>query len=138
MKTALKTFFLHLLLAVSLFSFTQTPTIDSLTKALSSLPKPSNKLTDSTYVKTLNNLAWEFLYFNPDTVNILVQQGLKLSEKINWKKGVTICLNTLGGSNYVKSNYSQALEYYNTGLKIAEEISDKSWQAQFLGNIGIV
>jgi tetratricopeptide (TPR) repeat protein len=138
MKTALKIFFLHLLLAVSFFSFAQTPKIDSLTKVLSSLPKPSNKLSDSTYIKTLDNLAQEYLFINPDTAITLAQQGLQLAEKINWKKGKAICLNTLGGSNYVKSNYSHALDYYNTGLKIAEEISDKSWQAQFLGNIGIV
>jgi tetratricopeptide (TPR) repeat protein len=138
MKTALKIFFLNLLFAVSLFSFAQTPTIDSLTKALSSLPKPTNKLSDSTYIKTLNDLAWEYSYISPDTAIILAQQGLQLSKKINWNKGKAICLNTLGWSNYVKGNYSQALEHYNTGLKIAEELSDKNLQAAFFGSIGIV
>jgi tetratricopeptide (TPR) repeat protein len=138
MKTALKIFFLHLLFVVSLFNFAQTPTIDSLTKALSSLPKPSNKLSDSTYIKTLYNLAWEYSFINPDTAIILAQEGLQLSEKTHWKKGKAICLNTLGWSNVVKGNYPQALEYYNTGLKIAEELSDKRLQAAFLGNIGIV
>jgi tetratricopeptide (TPR) repeat protein/serine phosphatase RsbU (regulator of sigma subunit) len=138
MKTALKTFFLHLLLVVSFFNFAQTPTIDSLTKALTSLPKPTNKLSDSTYIKTLNDLAWEYSYINPDTAITLAQQGLQLSEKIHWKKGKAICLNELGWSSHVKGNYTQALEFYNTGLKIAEEISDKSLQATFLGNIGNV
>jgi tetratricopeptide (TPR) repeat protein len=138
MKTALKIFFLHLFLLISLFSFAQTPTIDSLTKALSSLPKPSNKLSDSTYIITIQKLAWEYSYINPDTAIILAQQGLQLSDKIQWKKGKAICLNALGRCNYVKGNYSQALEYNNTGLKIAEELSDKSLQARFLGNIGVV
>jgi tetratricopeptide (TPR) repeat protein len=138
MKTTLKIFFLHLLLAVSLFSFSQTPTIDSLTKALSSLPKPTNKLSDSIYIKTIQQLALEYSYINTDTAIILTQQALQLSEKIYWKKGKAICLNELGWSNYVKGNYTQALEYYNTGLRIAEEISDKNLQATLLGNIGIV
>jgi tetratricopeptide (TPR) repeat protein len=138
MKTALKIFFLHLLLAVSLFNFAQTPTIDSLTKALSSLPKPSNQLSDSTYIKTLNDLAWEYSNINPDTAITIAQQGLQLAEKINWKKGKAICFRTLGWSNVVKGNYPQALEYYNTGLRIAEEISDKNLHAKFLGNIGII
>jgi tetratricopeptide (TPR) repeat protein len=138
MKTALKIFFLHLLFVVSLFNFAQTPTIDSLTKALSSLPKPSNKLSDSTYIKTIQQLAFEYIYINPDTAIILAQQGLQLSEKIHWKKGKAICLKELGWSNYVKGNYPQALAYYNTGLKIAEELYDKSLQAKFLGNIGTV
>jgi tetratricopeptide (TPR) repeat protein len=116
----------------------QTPKIDSLKKALSSLPKPTNKLSDSTYIKTLNELAREYSYINPDTSITLAQQGLQSSEKINWKKGKAICLNVLGWSNYVKGNYSQALEYHNTGLKIAEELSDKGLQAKFLGNIGVV
>jgi tetratricopeptide (TPR) repeat protein len=138
MKNGLKIFFLHLLFAVSLFSFSQTPTIDTLTKALSSLPKPTGKLSDSTYIKTLDDLASEYSYINPDTAITLAQQGLQLSEKINWKKGKAICFRTLGWSNVVKGNYSQELAYYNTGLKIAEELSDKSWQAIFLGNIGNV
>jgi tetratricopeptide (TPR) repeat protein len=137
-------FILHfslLTLHYSLFTsslFAQTPKIDSLKKALSSLPKPTNQLSDSTYIKTLNKLAWEYSYINPDTAIILAQQGLQLSEKTHWKKGKAICLNALGWSNNVKGNYPQALEYYNTGLKIAEELSDKSLQAKFLGNIGIV
>jgi tetratricopeptide (TPR) repeat protein len=138
MKTALKIFFLYLFFAVSLLSFSQTPTIDSLTKALSSLPKPTNKLSDSTYIKTLNDLAREYLYIIPDTAIILAQQGLQLSEKTHWKKGKAICLNVMGHSNFIKSNYPEALEYYNKGLKINEELSDKSLQATFLGNIGNV
>jgi tetratricopeptide (TPR) repeat protein len=138
MKTALKIFFLHLLFVVSLFSFAQTPTIDSLTKALSSLPKPSNKLSDSTYIKTIQQIAWEYSNINPDTAITIAQQGLQLAEKINWKKGKAICFRTLGLSNVVKGNYPQALECYHTGLKIAEELSDKRLQAAFLGNIGVV
>jgi tetratricopeptide (TPR) repeat protein/serine phosphatase RsbU (regulator of sigma subunit) len=138
MKMALKIFFLHLLFVVSLFNFAQTPKIDSLKKALSSLPKPTNKLSDSTYIKTLNDLAKEYLFINPDTAISLAQQGLQFSEKIHWKQGKAICLNELGSCNYVKGNYPQALAYYNTGLKIAEELSDKSWQTIFLGNIGNV
>jgi tetratricopeptide (TPR) repeat protein len=126
------------LLLFSLLSFTQTPKVDSLKKALASLPKPTNKLSDSIYIKTLNVLALEYLYINSDTAITLAQFGLQFSEKINWKKGKVICLNTLGGCNWVKGNYPQALEYYNTGLKIAEEFSDKSLQAKFLGNIGLV
>jgi tetratricopeptide (TPR) repeat protein len=116
----------------------QTPKIDSLKKALSSLPKPSNQLSDSTYINTIQQLAFEYIYINPDTAIILAQKGLQLSEKIQWKKGKAICLNALGWSNHVKGNYSQALEYYNTGLKLAEEFSDKSLQAKILGNIGNV
>jgi tetratricopeptide (TPR) repeat protein len=133
-----KIFFLHLLFVVSLFNFAQTPTIDSLTKALASLPKPTNKLSDSSYIITIQKLAGEYSFINPDTSITLAQQGLQLSDKTHWKKGKAICLSTLGWSNYVKGNYLQALEYYNTGLKIAEELSDKSLQATFLGNIGIV
>jgi tetratricopeptide (TPR) repeat protein len=138
MKTALKIFFLHLLFAVSLFSFSQTPTIDSLTKALSSLPKPTGKLSDSTYIKTIHQLALEYSYINTDTAITLAQQGLQFSEKIHWKKGKAICFRTLGSCEDDKGNYTQALAYYNAGLKIAEELSDKSFQATFLGNIGIV
>jgi tetratricopeptide (TPR) repeat protein len=138
MKMALKIFFLHLLFLVSLFNFAQTPTIDSLTKALTYLSKPTGKISDSTYIKTLNNLAQEYLFNNPDTADKLAIDALKLSEKINWIKGKSICLIVLGLCNRMKGNYPQALEFYNAGLKIAEEISDKPLQAKILGNIGII
>jgi tetratricopeptide (TPR) repeat protein len=132
-------FTIYLSLFVFHFSLiAQTPKIDSLKKALSTLPKPTNKLSDSTYIKTLNELAREYLNINPDTAIILAQQGLQLSQKINWKKGKAICLNALGRCNRMKGNYPQALEYYNKGLKLAVELPDKSLQAKFLGNIGIV
>jgi tetratricopeptide (TPR) repeat protein len=138
MNSLTKIFFLHLLFVVSLFNFAQTSTIDSLTKALASLPKPRGKLSDSTYIKTIQQLAWEYSFINTDTAITLAQQGLQLSDKTHWEKGKAICLNELGSCNYVKGNYPQALENYNTGLKIAEELSDKSWQTIFLGNIGNV
>jgi tetratricopeptide (TPR) repeat protein len=118
--------------------FAQTPKIDSLKKALSSLPKPTNKLSDSTYIKTIQLLTWEYSYINPDTAITLAQKALQLSEKINWKKGKAVCLRILGSCEVDKGNYSIALEYYNTGLKISEELSNKSLQATFLSNIGIV
>jgi tetratricopeptide (TPR) repeat protein len=138
MKTALKIFFLHLLFVVSLFTFAQTSTIDSLTKALASLPKPTGKLSDSTYIKTLNELAEEYLYINPDTAITLAQQGIKISENINWDKGKAIFFRTLGSCEDHKGNYTQAFEYYNKGLEIAEELADKNLQSKFLVDIGTV
>jgi serine phosphatase RsbU (regulator of sigma subunit) len=127
-----------LLLLFSLLSFTQNPYIDSLKKILASLPKPTNKLTDSTYIKTLNDLALEHRYIYPDTSITLAQQGLQISEKINWEKGKVICFRVLGYANYVKSNFTTSLEFLFKGLKIAEKISDKSLQAKLLGDIGLV
>jgi tetratricopeptide (TPR) repeat protein len=125
----------------SLFTFNssllaQTPKIDSLKKVLSSLPKPTGKLTDSTYIKTLQQLAFEYSYINPDTATIIAKEGILLSEKINWIMGKIICLNELGRCCLNKGIYQQALEYYNHGLTLAIKISDNYWQAKFLGNIG--
>jgi len=107
-------------------------------KNLASLPKPTGKLSDSTYINTLNDLAWGFSNINPDSAISLSQKALQLSEKINWKIGKAVCLRILGSCEVDKGNYSIALEYYKTGLKIVEEIDNKIWQAKFLSNIGLI
>jgi len=75
-----------LTVSVSTSLFAQTPKIDSLKKVLATLPKPTNRLSDSTYIKTIQKLAGEYSYINPDTAISLAQQGLHYLTKYIGKK----------------------------------------------------
>ncbi|HPQ08831.1 MAG TPA: tetratricopeptide repeat protein [Bacteroidia bacterium] len=139
MKKFFTVLFFIMVIFLSKFSLiSQNKEIDSLKNVLKKLPKPKGELSDTIYIKILNDLARELIYTNPDTATTLAQQCMQLSENMKWKKGKVICLKTLGSCNLVIGNYQLALNYYNSGIKIAEEISDYNFQARFLGNIGIV
>ncbi|MBN4051590.1 tetratricopeptide repeat protein [bacterium AH-315-M05] len=129
------------------FSFAQsTAVIDSLKKVLKTTKE------DTTRIKTLNELAWELKYNNPDTAILLSTQALELSEELmrgfskrrislplgRAKVGLSQSHNNLGVFNYFKGNYPIALNHYNKALKINNQLNDKKGIAASLSNIGIV
>ncbi|ADB39717.1 tetratricopeptide repeat-containing sensor histidine kinase [Spirosoma linguale] len=65
-------------------------------------------------------------------------QALTLARQLMWKKGMAVAYKILGNIYAVKSDNPPALTAYLSGLKIAEEIKDKSQIASITGNIGYV
>ena len=106
--------------------------IDSLTARLQS------ELHDTNRVKTLNDLAWELMYANPDTAIILSSEALSIAEPREWQSGIANSIGQLGTFNWLKGDYPKALEYYFKALKMNEELGRKPGIAKNLGNIGIV
>ncbi len=133
MKTSITiTYLLSLLLFICNYSFAQQAKIDSLENILKTTKE------DTTRVKTLNALAWELQYNNPDTAFYYSKQALVLAEKTDWKKGIANSYHHLGGLYIDKGNYPLALDYNNKALKIYKEINDKKGIAAIFVNIGIV
>jgi tetratricopeptide (TPR) repeat protein len=60
------------------------------------------------------------------------------AEKWNLKKFIAEAINNIGVIYDNHGEISKALEYYNEGLKIREEIGDKHGIAESLNNIGFV
>lgn len=106
--------------------------IDSLLQELSKAKDDTNK------VNLLVNLAYGYYSINPDEGIKYGLQGILLSEKIQWKKGIALSSKNLGVCYWSKSNYPIALDYYFKSLKINEEIGNKSGIAINFGNIGII
>ena len=65
-------------LLVSFGGFAEQAVIDSLTARL------GESLHDTDRVNTLNKLAWEMMYNNPDTAIILSSQALSIAEAYEW------------------------------------------------------
>lgn len=117
-------------------------TEDSLLSLLKILPDDTNK------VNVLNELSWTLKYNNPDTAVILSIQALSIAEKLSvssvkelalgGKKGVSSSLGNLGAYNFLKGDYSKALDYYFKAMKVDEELNNKKRIASHYGNIGIV
>ena len=108
---------------------------------------------DTNKVKHLNTLGWTVMYQNPDTAIILGNQALKIItpvSSIEFNSGIegteekeikslrAQTLGNLGVYYFIKSDYLQALDYYNKALTIGEEMHNKSRIVALLSNIGNV
>ncbi|MBL4577231.1 MAG: tetratricopeptide repeat protein [Flavobacteriales bacterium] len=106
--------------------------IDSLTARL------QEELHDTVRVNTLIDLAWEFMYTNPDTGIIISSEALANAEASEWQFGIAQGNGQLGVFSYLKGDFPQALEYQFKALKMNKELGRKVSISSNLGNIGIV
>ncbi len=109
--------------------------LDSL---LAELPRTK---PDTNRVNLLNNITVAYYGFGKSISNESISyanQALTLARQLMWKKGMVVAYKVLGNIYAVKSDNPPALTAYLSGLKIAEEIKDKSQIAGITGNIGYV
>ena len=109
----MKLFFLIILLfPLSLFAQKQGQAlVDSMLKQLPQLKEDTNK------VKLFGSISFEYRKFNPDEGIKYGKEGVALSEKLGWKKGIADCANCVGINYMSKSDFTNALEYYFKALK---------------------
>jgi signal transduction histidine kinase len=93
---------------------------------------------DTSRVLLMEEIATTFIYSIPDTALFIAQQGLQLSNKIEYKKGQLLCLRVTGVVFQNTGNYPRALEIYLQALKIAEEINDDQTMEKVLSNLADV
>jgi len=105
---------------------------DSLVKATAHLTEDSNG------VKLLVEIAKGYQSIDADKGIRYAQQGLDLSQKIDWPTGMILSYNRLGGNSVMKADYPNALDYFFKALKIAEDQKNKEWSARLFSNIGLV
>ncbi|HLP13646.1 MAG TPA: tetratricopeptide repeat protein [Flavobacteriales bacterium] len=91
----------------------------SLTSLAQELEK--NKKEDTTEVKLLKDLAWEYMFSNPDTSLILAKKALDISTKLNWWLGIGLSNVEIGWYYYIKGDFEKAIRYE----KIAETLFNK-------------
>lgn len=104
---------------------------DSLIKVINSPTSP-----DSAIFKAYYELGWELIYSNSDTTYLLAKKAFLLVKKNKDKKNQPKILNLLGGYFQIKTDYLQAIDYYQKSLKIGEELKDPDAMLVAIGNIG--
>ncbi len=107
-------------------------TIDSLQRVLANPPH------DTTKVKALNNLAWEFKDTNPDTALSFSRQALQLAQNIGWQEGIANAHHSIGGRLKDKGDYASALTHYYKALAIWNRLDDQRAKNTTLANLGNV
>ncbi len=121
--------FLILFRSVDIVSQNQTY-IDSLTQRL------SNPIEDTIRVKILIELSDEHSNSNPETALNYANQGLVLSKRINFIKGINSCTRQIGIYYLNTSNYDSAIFYFNIALKIARINNDSIRLGPSYENVG--
>jgi tetratricopeptide (TPR) repeat protein len=87
---------------------------------------------DTTLVNTLNELSVRLLLRDVKLAEGFASEALKLSQALKYRKGEMIAATRLGRIHRGLNNYSRALEYNHTALKIAEETGARDFQFQNL------
>lgn len=133
LDVSLKTVTLVTLMIISFSTHCQHK-IDSLKKVLAIA-------TDTARSVTLNNLAFELIYTNPQESEKLALENIKYSESINYYKGLAKAYQVLGVSHDIRGNYVAAVESNQSGIDIVlkyESIKkDKDIYPSLLNGLGL-
>ena len=125
--------YLFVLLALFLQDFTAAQnTVDSLQKLL-----PAAK-ADTSKVNLLNDIAWELKASNPDTANLFLDQAIRLSQQLSFRKGEAQAYNFKGVIADINSRYPEARTNFEKALAIRLKLGDRKGVASIYSNLGNV
>ena len=80
-------------------------------------------VSDTIRVDAYQDYIWDgFMFSNPDTAFILAQNLLDFGDEQLHAGAKANAYHLMGVSNYFKSDYPKALDYYQRSLKIKEEL----------------
>jgi serine phosphatase RsbU (regulator of sigma subunit)/Tfp pilus assembly protein PilF len=107
--------------------------VDSLWSVYRNVKNP-----DSVRFQAFNDIAWTFLYTNPDSTYLLGWEELERARSQHLKKWESKALNTIGASFQIKGDFLKAIDFYQQSLKIREQLGDKEGVSASLANIGSI
>jgi serine phosphatase RsbU (regulator of sigma subunit) len=98
----------------------------------------NKQIADTSRVNALNDLSRAYLQKSFDKGLACANEAIKLSESIDYKKGLASGFNNLGVLQWQHAEYSEALINFQKALKIFSEEKDKIGMAKCYGNIGLI
>lgn len=94
--------------------------------------------TDSSRVKTLARLGFQYAFIQLDSSRQYSQAALELAQKIGFRKGEADALNNMAISYDVAGQYEKALELYLEAKTLYQEINNLHGLANIYNNCGMV
>ena len=110
--------FIIIFFSIHFVAIAQSSTLDSLKKVLATLPKE-----DTLRAETLALMSLGYMNYKPDSALVLAQQAQKMSEKLNFKRGVARSFIYQGIYYNNKADYDKSLDFLLKGIRISEEIN---------------
>ena len=124
--------FISFLLSFTKSSFAQQQKIDSLLSVL------QETKADTSRVMLFNEISIEYLFIKQDKAIEYANLGLALSQKNEYKKGLSICLNSLGRVYLNIGKLDSAMVCFEKRFKIVSELKDSIGIAIVNLNMGII
>ncbi|MES2377454.1 MAG: tetratricopeptide repeat-containing sensor histidine kinase [Bacteroidota bacterium] len=108
---------------LNVFAKRQNPSTDSLKKLVTaSLKSPAGP--DTLTISRINKLAKGYFASYPDSALYYGNLEIKLSKKINYKKGIADGLTHLADVNTFRGNYVTSTKNYNEALQLYQQINN--------------
>ncbi len=92
---------------------------------------------DSIKVDLLNQIAYNFYYYQNDSTDKYAQKAIDLAQALNYKKGLSEAQRLMGISFKAKNDERAAIEWLFKGLETAQSIHYNQGIADNLNSIGI-
>jgi signal transduction histidine kinase len=92
--------------------------------------------SDSSKINLVLDIADTYVGSMPDSAMFYCDIALFTAKKLDYKKGIAICLNYRGSIYSYMGLYEKAIDNYLKSLKIYEEMKDTHGMAMCYGNIG--
>lgn len=121
-----------------LFSFAATGQPNKRVQIDALLGRLAYAKEDSNKVHLLESLSFAYSDIHPDSGILMANLALKLSEKIEWEKGMAVSYADLAINYQSKAEHKKALEYHFKALKLYEKLGAKQSAAAILSNIALV
>ncbi|WP_229702467.1 tetratricopeptide repeat-containing sensor histidine kinase [Maribacter cobaltidurans] len=134
MSGSVKTGMLFVFLFYANGNFAQLSLRDSLQIEVAKLQNSTKENTD--YIDLILELGLEQRYYNLDSLKILSNEGLKLSTKIDYAKGMAKSYLGLGTFYSDKGKYDQSITSLKKALEISVDSHDDQLRLTILNTIG--
>lgn len=95
----------------------------------------THRYQDTNLVNLYCDLAENYRYFNPGKMEPMARKGLKLAEKLGYKKGIGDCMLALGVYCSYMGDQEKALSYDSIAIGIYNEIDDKKGLGSVYNNV---
>ena len=106
------------------------PLIDSLKLQL-------NYVTDSAKVDLLNQIAYNYYYYDNDSTDDYAEEAIELATKLNYKIGLSEAQRMMGIAFKSQNKERESLNWLNKGLETAKSINYHQGIADNLNSLGI-
>ena len=119
-----------LLCSLTNVSYGQKVIIDSLQTIL------KNTKSDSVRSDINEQIAYQYLYYKPDSSKIYIERSLELAKKINSQAAIAKAHNRMGTYNVVTSQYTDAILEFQKSLQYYKKSTDLNGLSTTYGNLG--
>jgi two-component system, NtrC family, sensor kinase len=116
----------------------QSANLPALQQKLLLLKQRSNHTADTSYINTINQIAFLYADSYPDSAFIILKELPDQSRSLGYFRGETDTYKIIGNAYQTKGNFDKALEYYERAYLLAEDKNYKNMLPALLGNIALV